>query len=297
VLTCERRRPALPHDAPTGELLAGLARRRPPPPCGSERPLLASYSGKPLALEDPSKKILGGCSRHGTRPPPPPPPPPPPGGGRARPPPAGGGGGGGGARPPPPPPPRRSPPQNILGGGGRPGPPPPPPPPPPLLLREASTAAAEGGGSGSRIARRHRITSGWLSFPRRKCVCVSVSARLLAPFPKTKSVRSIHHRSSSVSSNVNPPHHLALRRRFPAHTSQPHTHLSSPKSPWVLCTCPTHRHSGLLQQSLWVWGSPSLASHRHHHTRLHSDAMLLATARSMEGHAARRAPCHTATER
>jgi hypothetical protein len=77
VLTCERRRPALPHDAPTGELLAGLARRRPPPPCGSERPLLASYSGKPLALEDPSKKILGGCSRHGTRPPPPPPPPPP----------------------------------------------------------------------------------------------------------------------------------------------------------------------------------------------------------------------------
>lgn len=236
MLTCERRRPALPHDAPTGELLAGLARRRPPPPCGSERPLLASYSGKPLALEDPSKKILGGRSRHGTR-----------------------------------------------------------SSPSPLLLREASTAAAEGGGSGSRIARRHRITSGWLSFPRRKCVCVSVSARLLAPFPKTKSVRSIHHRSSSVSSNVNPPHHLALRRRFPAHTSQPHTHLSSPKSPWVLCTCPTH--SGLLQQSLWVWGSPSLASHRHHHTRLHSDAMLLATARSMEGHAARRAPCHTATER
>jgi hypothetical protein len=121
VLTCERRRPALPHDAPTGELLAGLARRRPPPPCGSERPLLASYSGKPLALEDPSKKILGGCSRHGTR------------------------------------------------------------PPPPLLLREASTAAAEGGGSGSRIARRHRITSGWLSFPRRKCVC---QRGCLLPFPR-----------------------------------------------------------------------------------------------------------------
>jgi hypothetical protein len=266
VLTCERRRPALPHDAPTGELLAGLARRRPPPPCGSERPLLASYSGKPLALEDPSKKILGGCSRHGTRPPPPPPPPPPPWW-----------------------------PHQKISWGGVPAPARPPPPPPPRSScgRQALQQQREEGRGRGLPDATESPPAGSLFQGENVCVCLCQRGCLL-PFPRPNpSDPSITARRPSRQMSTH--HTISLSVvAFPP-TSQPHAHLSSPKSPWVLCTCPTH--SGLLQQSLWVWGSPSLASHRHHHSRLHSDAMLLATARSIERHAARRAPCHTATER
>jgi hypothetical protein len=90
-----------------------------------------------------------------------------------------------------------------------------------------------------------------LSFPRS-----DVSARLLAPFPKTKSVRpSIHHpRPPSVSSNVNPrtrPVALVPSSPQPAKAPRPR------KSPWIMGTRVLPLPSPTLP-SLFL-----LASHRH----------------------------------